>query len=551
MTFDDTGAAWDGAPPAEEPQEAQPEYVLLGTDGDWHRGLADRGAERIAALPEVFLDLGGEMVWIDDRPAHTPRMAHVAPAKVPDLLGRANTVTKKYTSKGERYCVPPAVLCETIVSRRPEGAPWKVFDGFASGPYLLPSGEVVYEQGYRPEQRLWLPHRGSCPLREGGKGGLRKHGLTDPDEARKALLWVTSELSEFPFADPEIDRAVWLAYLLTHLTRPGYAHAPLFLFEASQPGSGKDLLFKLAEIVAHNRIASRIDLGDNPEENRKTIGAAINSGYTSLILGDVTHLGSPQILALVTEGETTFIRILGASAPIAVPRTLMLGATANNVSLNQTDLIRRSLHLRLVPPTDRPEEAQHTKDQDQLQAHFARMRPLYLTACFNALRGYIHRKRDPETDPRGIPSGSFAAWGSLVRDCLLWAGFPDVLLTQARLRRTVPIGDEGALLQLFQAWWDLCRDQWVTASRLLTLAAQVTQTQERDDGGYETRADPARQQLADAVSALFEGKPSPKGLTMKLRKKRDAKPHLTHGRVRVEADTQNNQQVFRLAQIAE
>lgn len=379
---------------------------------------------------------------------------------------------------------------------------------------------------------------------------LLAKGYSSADTGRKALDRLLEYLGEFPWANKDLDPAVWLAYLLTLITRPAYDHAPLFLFEASRPRSGKDLLFKLAETVAHGRAAHRLTLADNPEENEKRIATGLLAGHTTLIFGDVKQLGSPLLLSLITEGHNVVVRLLGSNTAIPVPKTLTLGANANNVTLNVPDLVPRTIHLRLDPPTDSPESTPHTLDQGELLDLFAERRPLYLAALFNALRGFLYRRKDPETEPRGVSCGSFPQWARLVRDCLLWYGFPDVLESQTRLKQSVPVGEQGAMSALFGAWFALVRDQEITPSRILQMAAVTEMTQEREGGGYETVADPRRLALAAAIEGLFDGKPSPRKFSSKLTAQRDWIGMCGDTRVKLQRKTIHNQDHFALMILA-
>lgn len=530
--------------------EAEP-VELEGDAHTWHRSSADEACGHLAALPEVFLNDRRSMIWIDDARGGLPTIRPVEAHVVPDLLGRANVVCFERTARGRRPVAVPGVLCQTVVSRRSPGVPWKRFKGFASGPYMLRTGEIVQRHGFAPERGLWLPHHGICTIPETGKGSVKPKGFASWAEGRAALQWLLEPLKEFPWQDPELDPAVWLSYLFTLAMRPAFEHAPLFLFEASLRRSGKDLLLKCAEMAAHGQLAKRIDAkSGNEEEIAKTIGSAFLEGHTTLIFGDVARLGSSLILGLITEPELQTIRLLGANSSIAPPITLTLGATANNVKFPLPDLIPRTIALRLSPRTENPEYERHEKTQMQLLALFRERRSAILAAVFNAVRGFIHRSVDPETEPDGLPCGTFPVWASLVRDPLMYYGFPDVLLTQRRLAAQVPVGDQDAMASLFGAWWALLRDrEGVTSSMLIQMAAQVTQTTERDDGGFIQQQDPDRVQLSDALGLLFDGKPSPRKLTEKLQELRDTPMTISGYRLRFTVGIAHNQKVFRLQRV--
>lgn len=540
----------DEAAPASDEQPVGPRIV--GAPDTWAIGSAEEASKHIAALPTVFLDRSDALIWIDDRPGGNPLIRAVAPSMVPDLLGRAGVTVWKRKGRSSVPIDAPAVLCNTVVSRRSEAVEWRRFAGFASGPYLLPSGELVQRHGQHADSGLWLPHRGRCAVPSDGRGATRERGFESLSEGRAALDWILSELKEFPWADPALDPAAWLSYLLTLFLRAGPLldkPVPLFLSEASRPRSGKDLLLKIAELLAYNRISRRVNLGADEEENKKALGTAIREGYTGIVFGDVKHLGSPLILSLITEGTAVSIRLLGASESIPVPATLILGATANNVTLPLPDLVPRTIYFRLDPPTPKPELTPHQRDQDELLDWYKMRRAPILAALTNVIRGYIHRTRDPETEVTGSPCGTFPTWARWVRDPLMYYGLPDVLDVQTRLARQTPVGDAGPLEAMFAAWWSVFRDGWVTPGQVIAAAAVVDVTRERDDGGFETVQDPARRALGEALSILFDGRISPRKLADKLASNRDWLGATSEARIKLVGDTRHNQRVFALTKL--
>ena len=524
--YHDGGGGGDDVPPGpggdgdgeDGGDRLDPALVISGSDETWHAASADRACEIIAGVPEVFLDRLRQLVVVDDSPTSTARLDYVTAARVPDMIGRAGAVCMAEGKRGVRPVQPPGVLCATVVSRRTRRAPWKVLEGFAAGPYLLRTGEIVQEPGWSRSTGLWLSERGVCAFPAFGQAGaIRDTGVSGPEEGRRLCEWLLRDLAEFPWAtetpgseDEGLDRAVWLAYLFTLVTRPAYEQVPLFLFEASRPRSGKDLLFKCAEVVAFGRTSARIVLKDNEEENEKKIGSALKEGDTAIVFSDSKRLGDPLLLSLITEGPAVKLRLLGASETIPVPKTLVLGANGNNLTFEAPDLIPRTIALRLVPKTDTPESVAHGMTQEELLAKFSAFRPVYLSAVFNVLRGFLLWPLDKR---KGEPCGSFPGWASVVRDCLLWCGYPDVVRSQARLRRTMPVGEGGAMRSLIAAWWACFHSESVTSKRILNHAASIVGA---------ANPDPSISALADALGALTDrDRVSAKGLTALIEKSRD------------------------------
>lgn len=553
--FGDPG--WPGPPgPPDggggaEAEEQSDERRLYGDASTWHRETADRACEIIAEVEGVHLDAKGTLILVEDRAGVTPRIREVGPPQIPDLLGRANVVICDAVKR--KPLDAPDVLRQTMISRRFPGAPWRRFDGFANGPYILPDGEIVQAQGYSPERRLWLPYSGHVEIATKGRGSVRPHGFASHDEGATALRWVLSEMAEFPWADPALDPAVWLAYLMTLIVRPACPTVPMFLAEASIRRSGKDLLLKCAEVTAYNRFSKRIDSKSGDEtELSKTIGAAFLEGHTSLVFGDVKSIGNGLILGLITEPEEQTIRVLGESASVPPPKTLTLAATANNVKFPLPDLIPRTVAVRLSPKTPNPEYVPHRKNQDQLLGWFRAHRAPIIAAVMNAVRGYIHRRKDPETEPTGIPCETFPTWASIVRDPLMYYGFADVLESQQRLAAQVPVGDEDEMRALFAAWWTLLRDQaGITSARLLQMAASPDTGHTDEEGRYSARPDPDRQRLADALGAIFGGaKVNAKTLTEKLQNFRDTPLDIDGQPFRLRSKVVHNTKTFALERMS-
>lgn len=545
MTARDSWAPYDDAPhPADDLRQSGDDTIWIRSrPAMWHHRAPDQVCEIIAQDPTVHLDVKRELLWIDDAPKAAPKIRYATTATVVDLMGRARILTAEDRGgDGPKPCSPPSELVSTVLSRRTRAAPWRTFAGFASGPYMLDDGSVVQGQGMYPPLRLWMPYRGLCEGLD-----LKPDGYPDRESARAAMDGILSLVSEFPWADSALDPAVWLGYLLTLITRPAYETAPLFLFEASRPRSGKDLLLKCAERAAWGSEAFRITFVDNEDENEKRLATALLDGHTGIIIGDASQLGNPLMLSIITEGSNVVVRKLGDNVSIPVPPTLTLGATANNVTINKPDLIPRMISLRLEPLTTTPESTPHTVDQAKLKQMFIEHRPTILGTCFDVLRGHL---RGNYTAPKSPDCGTFPAWAYMVRDCLTALGYPDIVETQARLAKVTPVGDDAAVRPLIAAWFALRRDSWTTSKQLIDLGYVADQ---RDEYGH-TNADANRQRLADALALLMDGKLSAKSVTRRLTSLRgsvhsidraDGRPML----VQVVVGNHHNQAQFALVEI--
>lgn len=488
---DDTAGSWAGVDDPRAPP------TIKAWANEWHLDAADKACEFIAALPDAFLDPKRSLLWVDDANDCPARLVYATAPTVTDLLGRAGVTCWERKKATTSPIATPSQLVTTVLSRRSPTARWKKLRGLASGPYMLADGSIIQEQGYHAGAGLWLPTAGTIPIPTEGRGSIRPEGFTQ-EEGRDTLAWMIKELAEFPFADPAFDPAVTVAYFLTLITRPAYRTCPIFIFDASVKRSGKDLLFKFWETAAFGREAKRINLVAEDEENEKRLATALIEGHTSIVFSDSVNIGWPQLYSIITEGEAVSVRQLGSNTSIPVPPTLTLGANGNNLAIKQQDLLPRMIVLRLEPTVADPSTVPHEKDQDALLGYARSNRRALLAAGFNLVRGFLNR---PDPKPvGGISEGSFPGWAALVRDPLLWYGWPDLLLSRSRFAATSTVGDDEEDAAFVAAWWGVVGDRTVTSRHLLDLAS-VTELYDEDE--RKIMPIPARIALAAAIKDVL------------------------------------------------
>lgn len=508
-------------PPSDEVGEALLPLLppITARAAEWHWEAADEAAARLAQRPTVFLtDRAAMLVRVEDREGYPARIQELTPTRIVDEFGRApRTRFLEGAGEDKRYVLPPPPLVQTIIERRPLSAGWRPLAGLSPGPYILPSGRIFLEPGYSYETRLWLPSMGAARI---DPVSLRPRGYTQ-EEACLGVARLCAELREFCWGDDNLDPAVWLSYLFTMLTRPGYDVAPLHLFVARKPGSGKDLLFMLAEIIAMGHPAKHIPADADKAELGKLIGTALRGGATPIVLGDIAQIGQGMIYQLISEPHLTTIRVLGASEEIPVPPTMMLGASANNVKFDKDDMFRRMVMLNLDPKTAHPERRTFARDYDQLIQWFYDNRPTLLAAAMNILRGYVYALRDGFKLPKGLAPGSFAGWARMVRDCIRWCDLPDIVQTQQNARSAVTIPGADAIGTILQAMWELWRSDQNTAGAIVKTAKLPTITA-AEIGAIRWSAlgaegvTEAHQRLCEGLDLLMPGKWTSSGLTLAL-----------------------------------
>ena len=292
--------------------------------------------------------------------------------------------------------------------------------GIKYGPTILQNGLVVTIPGYHPECRM---------LFEFDKSKFPQlPEKVDKEFAKAAMNRLSDLFTDFPFESPA-DRSVTLAALLTMVGREAFeGPAPMFIFDAHTPGTGKSFLADIISLIATGQPAPRVPYG-NDEEVRKKITSSLMMAEPLILLDNVNRaLGGASLDAALTS-ELWRDRALGSNNILTLPMKMVFLATGNNVSI-KGDLARRVVSCRLEAQTEFPERRAGFKHQD-LKGKVIRERPQLLMDVLAVLKGRVDQQEFEEP----IASyGSFDGWSHLVRGALLWLDYPDPLQTQQRIR---------------------------------------------------------------------------------------------------------------------
>lgn len=270
-------------------------------------------------------------------------------------------------------------------------------------PTLTEAGDVISEPGYDSGSGLYLP--GVCVPED--------WALLPITEARAALLGL---VGDFPYEDPETDRAVALAALLTVAARPllwrmGEA-VPAFLFDAGDGGAGKTLLAHVVRAVAGCSDVTDLTWTDEPEEMGKAINAHIFEGAPIMVLDNVATGRTVRLHALtsyLTATTSVAARRLGKSEKQHVAWLTTLVITGCNVQLAD-ELSRRFLRVRLVNQTGRT----YTRTPSELEAYARDGAAVWQSACLALLSEHIRSGRGYE----GEGLSSYEGWQALVAGCV-------------------------------------------------------------------------------------------------------------------------------------
>ena len=171
---------------------------------------------------------------------------------------------------GTRLIAPPAaamkIIPAIVVPELPQ------LDGVVNTPYMDGDGNVVASDGYHPGTQLVLRTRGmALPAVPATP--------TAQEVADAAALLTDDWLRDFPWAKPA-DMVNAIAGLLTVTGRPFFSLSPLFVVDASTPGSGKGLLVTTLLAIVTGESPEFMELPANGDEQRKKITAAMLAGKT-------------------------------------------------------------------------------------------------------------------------------------------------------------------------------------------------------------------------------------------------------------------------------
>lgn len=231
-------------------------------------------------------------------------------------------------------------------------------------------------------------------------------------------------LQEFPFEDPEHDKAVQVAAMLSMFCLgllSGKAQVPVFIYSANSQRSGKSLLAKVAIIPALGSAAVRTLSGDD-EEIRKALDAAVLDGSRYLFLDNLKRKISSSALEAFTTGAAWAGRKLGMGTGFEADKQMVLFITANDAKVS-TDMSGRALFVQLWIPEGDPQSRRFGRviDDGYLSRDDVRQRIL------SALWGLV-RHWDAAGRPRPEkPLLGFEEWSRVIGGIVSAAGYGDPL----------------------------------------------------------------------------------------------------------------------------
>ena len=220
--------------------------------------------------------------------------------------------------------------------------------GTITAPTMRLDGTVLSSPGYDPDTKLFLIGH-NFPV-------FKASAATRDENLKAALAKVMEPARLFPFAS-ELDRAVYVAAILTGVMRRVLKTAPGFVVSAPQPSAGKTKLCQIINEVASGK-QTIITVKNSQNEFQKGLDAALLEAAPSILFDNVTPASSRQIsdsLDAILTAVTYKFRVLGVTALVEVSAQALFMISSNNYQPS-SDLYRRLLMCRLDAKTASPEK---------------------------------------------------------------------------------------------------------------------------------------------------------------------------------------------------
>jgi len=414
--FGSHGLGQANATPSDVLEEMVPVLAITGELGELPRLVHQ--TERALSGVQIYA-FGGNLVRVIENDTG-PHLLLVSKDYLRVLVNQVVGFARRQ-GKDFRPCWPPDEVLGALLTKGHYELP--EITGIVETPTLRPDGTILDTPGFDPPTgvmflsgtAIWR----AVPERPG------------PEQLEEALAWLHEPFVDFPFHQPH-HRAAAIAALVTAVIRPAIAGpVPMFLFDATTPGTGKGLLANVVSIVATGRRVPVLSPVDDDDEMRKLLTSLALEGPRMIIFDNVVRsLGGAALDAALT--STTWRgRLLGQNRTFHGPLRPFWGATGNNIQV-KGDLLRRVVPIRMFAKVENPETRQDFVHPDLL-SWVREHRVELVHAVLTLARAYLAEGAPrPATMPR---LGGFEEWDDLVRAPLVWAGLSDVLEGKQELQR--------------------------------------------------------------------------------------------------------------------
>jgi hypothetical protein len=346
----------------------------------------------------------------------------------------------------------PDKVAETWLAREGE---WKlrVLGGVVTTPFLRHDGSICDRPGY--DEATATLYRPSCEFPPISQHPSRA-------DAMNALRLIEELIKGFPFTT-RASRSVALSGFLTALDRRAMPTAPLHGVSAPEAGTGKSLLNDAFSLVATGREMPVIGQGKNEEEFEKRLSGCLLAGDQLISIDNCKSVLEGQFLCQAVSQSMLGIRVLGRTGNVETLNSSLILANGNNLHFAE-DMCRRALLAIMDAQCERPE----LRHFDVCLPDFIREhRPALVVAILTVLRAWHVSNTRVGVDPLG----SFETWSYGVRECLIWLGHEDPVLTMPAVRANDP--KREALSALLAEWDHALSDQQCTIQGIISRAQQL------------------------------------------------------------------------------
>ena len=251
-----------------------------------------------------------------------------------------------------------------------------------------------------------------------------------------------------------MDESIFLAALLTGVTRSSLELAPAFLCDApsiSGAGTGKGMLVKAAAYIGSGIKPSAFTSGHDEGEFDKRLTAALTEAHPAIFLDNFNakHLKSDILASALTENPA-MVRTMGQTKNVPLHTRTFICITGNGVQIAE-DMARQILKTSLDAKMESPEQREFDPGfLENVLANRAQLLSDTLT---------IWRWGRQADLKRGKSLGNYETWAQWCRDPLLALDCRDPVDRLDDIKAADP--QRQALVQFFDIWWVVHADKLV------------------------------------------------------------------------------------------
>ena len=348
--------------------------------------------------------------------------------------------------------LPPTSVAKDILALPKIDLP--PLTAIVSCPTFAADGHLIIEPGYDRSSGLWhhetlnkFPAVPSIPTQ------------ADIESARYLLLDL---LADFPFVDDASCAHAFALILLPFVRAMIEGPTPCHGVDAPTPGTGKDLLVKVATMPALGYEVGATTAARDPDEWRKKITSALLNGSPVVVWGNIARRLESEHLAAVLTDTVWRDRQLGKTHELTLPNRTIWAATGNNLAFSK-EIARRVVWIRLDAKVETPENRTSFR-HPKLLAYAREHRAELVHAALIIVRAWLAAGRPVGTQTMG----SFESYAEVIGGILDVVGMPGFLSNADELRQR---GDtETSEWRAFVlAWWEQHGDAWVGVNDLTGL----------------------------------------------------------------------------------